>query len=145
MKKFIKEFIRRGIMAAGIGPIVLAFIYLISQNIGITKTLSVNEVSTGIFSLTLLAFIAGGMNALYQLEKLPLILGILIHGLVLYVCYLLTYLINGWLEFGIMPLLVFTGIFIVGFFIIWIIICSVIQKKTENINKILKEKQESNK
>ena len=98
-----------------------------------------------IISLTLLAFTAGGLNAVHQIDNMPLMIGILIHGAVLYVFYLITYLVNGWLGFGIIPILIFTGIFIIGYFVIWIVIYSVIKKKTENLNKILKEKQENKK
>ena len=84
MKKIILEFLRRGLGACWIGPIVLAIIYLILQGQGIVDNLSVNEVCTGIFSLTALAFVAGAMNAIYQIEKLPLMWAILIHGCVLY-------------------------------------------------------------
>ena len=68
---------------------------------------------------------------------------ILIHGSVLYVSYLMTYLVNGWLEWGRVPVLVFTGIFVVGYLVIWAVIYFVIKRKTKNLNKMLKEKQQS--
>ena len=141
MKNFLKEFFRRGIVAAAFGPIVLAFIYLILKINGIIETLNVNEVIIGIFSLTFLAFIAGGLNSIHKFEKIPLMVSVLIHGAVLYVCYLITYVINGWLKLSVIPLLVFTAIFIIGYVIIWIIIYFIIRNKTDNINIKLKEKQ----
>jgi len=141
MKKYILEFFRRGLTACGFGPIVLAVIYLILHQQGALETLTVNEVCLGIFSLSALAFIAGGMNAIYQIERLPLMVAILIHGGVLYISYLVTYLINDWLERGAIPLLVFSGIFVVGYLVIWIIIYSIIKKRTKKINAILQEKQ----
>ena len=101
-----------------------------------------NQLCVGIFSLSALAFIAGGMNVIYQIERLPLMVAILIHGSILYVSYLATYLLNGWLEGGVMPILVFTGIFVLGYLIIWSIIYSIIKKRTENLNEILKKKQQ---
>ena len=62
MKKQAKEFFRRGITACGLGPIVLAILYMILQSTGDQDTLTVNQVCLGIFSLSALAFIAGGMN-----------------------------------------------------------------------------------
>jgi len=141
MKKFVLEFLRRGLIAAGIGPIVLAIVYLILQQTAAVETLSVNQVCIGIFSITALAFIAGGMNAIYQIERLPLMLAILIHGGVLYVGYLGTYLLNDWLDFGIIPIVVFTAIFVVGYIVIWAIIYSIIKRNTEKLNKMLKKKQ----
>ena len=142
MKKYIFEFIRRGLIACGFGPIVLAVLYLILQQQGLVQTLTVNQMCLGIFSLTALAFIAGGMNSIYQIERLPLMVAILIHGIVLYLSYLVTYLLNNWLEWGIIPLMVFTGIFVFGYLAIWAIIYSIIKKNTKKINDILKRKQQ---
>lgn len=142
MKSFARDFIRRGFIACGLGPVVLAVFYLLLQYKGAVEVLSVNQVCIGIFSLSALAFIAGGMNAVYKIEKLPLMAAILIHGSVLYVCYLVTYLLNDWLESGILPILVFSAIFISGFLVIWLIIYSVVKRKTEKLNKMLEQKQQ---
>ena len=141
MKRHIVDFTRRGCMASSFGPIVLAVLYLILQHKGAVETLTVAQVCLGIFSLTALAFIAGGMNVVYQIEQLPLMVAILIHGGVLYVCYLLTYLVNDWLEWGAIPILVFSGIFVLGYLIIWVVIYSVIKKNTAQVNEALKKKQ----
>ena len=143
MKKFILEFLRRGLIASGIGPIVLAIVYLILQKTNAVETLSVNQVCIGIFSITALAFIAGGMNAIYQIERLPLMVAILIHGGILYISYLVTYLLNDWIDFGALPIVVFTAIFVVGYIVIWAIIYSIIKRNTAKLNKMLKEKQQS--
>ena len=141
MKKNILEFVRRGMTACGIGPIVLAILYLILQHQGRLQTLTVNQVCLGIFSISILAFIAGGMNVIYQMERLPLMAAITIHGGVLYISYLITYLVNDWLQWGVTEILVFSGIFLLGYIIIWLIIYSIIKRNTEKVNKILQEKQ----
>ena len=142
MKLAAKEFFRRGLIACGCGPVVLAVIYLIVQCTAGVETLSVNEVCVGIFSLTALAFVAGGMNAIYRIERLPLMAVVSIHGGVLYVCYLLTYLVNNWLEWGMTPILVFTGIFAIGYLLIWAAVYAIIKRNTEKLNAILKQKQQ---
>ena len=141
MKTIVLEFVRRGVSACGFGPIVLAILYLILQNQGVMQTLTVNQVCIGIFSLSALAFVVGGMNAIYQIEQLPLMMAILIHGGGLYISYLVTYLMNGWLEWGWMPVLVFSGIFVLGYLAIWAIIYAIIKKRTERLNEILKRQQ----
>ena len=141
MKKWISDFFLRGLTACGFGPMVLAVLYLILQRQGVILTLSVNEVCLGIISLTVLAFIAGGMNCIYQIERLPLMMAILIHGGVLYICYLATYLVNSWLERSITPILVFTGIFVLVYLVIWAVIYSVTRRNTEQINALLKKQQ----
>ena len=145
MKKIILEFLRRGFVACGLGPMVLAVLYLILQRNGVIEMLTVNEVCVGIFSLSALAFLAGGMNVIYQVERMPLMAAILVHGGVLYVSYLVTYLVNGWLEWGITPILAFTGIFVLGYLVIWGIIYSVIRKKTDKLNEGLKKIQQHGK
>ena len=142
MKKTVLDFIRRGMIAMGIGPIVLAIIYLILQYNGILQTLDVGEVCVGIFSLSALAFVAGGLNALYQIERLPLMVAILIHGAVLYATYLCAYLLNGWLEWGMLPVLVFSAIFVVGYVVIWAIIYCIIKKRTTALNRQLRQRQQ---
>jgi len=143
MKKFVSEFLRRGLIACGLGPIVLAIVYWILQQTAAVETLTVNQVCIGIFSLSALAFIAGGMNVIYQIERLPLMVAILIHGGVLYISYLATYLLNGWLEWGVTPILVFSGIFVFGYFAVWAIIYSIIKRNTEKLNEVLKQRQQT--
>lgn len=141
MKNHVSEFIRRGLTACGFGPLVLAVLYLILQKQDILETLTVNEVCIGIVSLTVLAFIAGGMNMVYQIEQLPLMVAILIHGAVLYLSYLATYLINGWLLWGTAPILMFSAIFALGYLVVWVIIYSTTRRNTAQLNQLLQEKQ----
>ena len=141
MKKIVLEFFRRGLIACGFGPIVLSILYLVLQKQAGIETLAVNQVCIGIFSITTLAFIAGGMNIVYHIERLPLTVAILIHGVVLYISYLVTYLLNDWLVWGIAPVLVFSGAFVLGYLVIWGIIYSITKRNTEKLNQILKEKQ----
>ena len=143
MKQNLLEFFRRGLVACGFGPLVLAVVYLILQKQGALETLTVHEVCLGIVSLAALAFIVGGMNIVYQVERLPLMVAILIHGGVLYISYLITYLVNGWLEWGQMPILAFSAIFVFGFLAIWAVIYSVTKKRTTNLNEKLKQKQQT--
>ena len=137
MKRYILDFLRRGLAAMGFGPMVLAVLYLLLP----VQTLTAQAVSLGIFSLSALAFLAGGLNVLYQIERLPLMAAIGIHGGVLYAGYLATYLLNGWLDWGRLPVLVFTAIFTVGYLAIWAVIYAIIRRNTARVNAILREMQ----
>lgn len=143
MKQHILEFGRRGLIACGFGPLVLVVLYLILQSCGVLDTLTVREVCLGIVSLSALAFIAGGMNIVYQVERLPLPVAILLHGSVLYIAYLATYLVNGWLAQGVGPLLAFSAIFVLGFLVIWAVIFAATKRSTAKVNEILKKQQEN--
>lgn len=140
MKKFAKEFLLRGLMAAAGGPVVLAIVYGILGATGAVSSFSPREVCLGILAVTLLAFTVAGMTAIYQLEQLPLPTAILIHGAGLYLAYILIYLLNGWLKQQRIPILIFTAVFIVGYAVIWLIIYAFTKSKAERINQKLKKK-----
>lgn len=138
MKKFWKEFLFRGLICASGGPLVLAIIYGLLGATGTVEALSPREVCLGILTIMLLAFIAAGMTAIYQMEQLPLPTMILLHGGALYLAYILTYLLNGWLLNELNSILIFTGIFIAGYALIWLVIYFVEKAKANKLNKLLK-------
>ena len=143
MRKVALDFIRRGLIACGFGPVFLAILYMILESLSLLETLEVSEVIVGIFSLCGLAFVAGGMNAIYQIEQLPLMAAVTIHGSVLYLCYLVTYLINDWIELGTLPILAFSVIFVVGYLLIWAVVYYVVRRKTARLNEMLKKNQKN--
>ena len=78
---------------------------------------------------------------IYQVERLPLMVAILIHGIVLYIGYIATYLVNGWLEWGITPVVYFTVIFLLCYLAIWVVIYTITKRNTDKLNRILRQKQ----
>ena len=133
MKKFIHEIIRRGLMAAAGGPVVLAIVYGILGATGAADSLTPGEACMGILSVTLMAFIAAGITAVYQVERLPIASAIAIHGGVLYLDYLIMYLLNSWIPKG--GIGFFTVIFIAGYALVWVCIYTSIKIKTERLNR----------
>ena len=55
MKKILPDFLRRGLVSLGFGPLILAVVYLISGRCAGVQTLTVEEVVIGIFSLSALS------------------------------------------------------------------------------------------
>ena len=137
MKKFLSDFFLRGLVAAAFGPPVLAIIYWILGVTGAVESFPPNEVALGILTIELLALMVGGMTTIYQQEQLPLATAILIHGGVLYVTYIVIYLINGWLQRQLMPILVFSVIFVTGYALIWLFIYLFNKHRTKKINQNL--------
>ena len=133
MKKHIGNFIMRGVVGGFFGPIVLAVIYGILGHSGVIVTMTPHEVVLGILTVSLLAFLAAGITAIYQIEQLPLPIAILLHAAVLYVDYLVIYLLNGWLLRDRIP--VFTICFVTGFAVIWLIVYAVNKRNTKRINQ----------
>lgn len=137
MKKFWKDFFLRGLLCAAGGPAVLAVIYGILGATGEATALTPGEVCLGILTITLLAFLAAGMTAIYQVEQLPLPMQILLHGGVLYVAYILIYLLNGWLASRLEAVLVFTAVFAACYGLIWLGIYLFNRAKAKKLNSLL--------
>lgn len=137
MKKFLSAFLFRGFLAASGGPIVLAIVYGILGATDTVSSFTPTEVTLGILTVTLLAFLVAGFTAIYQLEQLPLPCAILIHGTGLYAAYILIYLINGWLQRQLIPVLIFTGVFLAGYALIWWLVWLFNLRGTRQLNRKL--------
>ena len=135
MKQFWKTFAHRGLCAAAGGPVILAVIYLCLHASGTAVSLDPVKTAVEILTVTLLAFIAAGITAIYKVERLPLAAAAMIQLAVLYADYILIYLFNGWLKNSAFAIGIFTGIFIVGFAVIWYIILLVNRHKVAEMNR----------
>ena len=140
MKKFLKEFCKRGLVAFGFGPVIAAIVYLCIAWSGVEDMMSLTEVGKQILLVSVMAFLSAGVSTVYQIEKLPLPLAIFIQAAVLYADYIVVYLINGWLQNSLVPIIVFTAIFIVGFALVWILVYAVTKCMTKKLNEGLRDK-----
>ena len=136
-KQFWKEFLHRGLLAAAGGPVILAIVYGILGATGVVDSLSPHEVCMGVLSITLMAFIAAGITAVYQMEQLPLPGAIAIHAVVLYLDYLIMYLLNSWIPRDVTAMGIFSAIFFGGFALVWLIIYQFIKRDTDKVNKAM--------
>ena len=141
-EKFLKNFALRGMIAMGFGPIVLAIVYLILGITGVAENIGVYEMVIGILTITLLAFLCGGMTVVYQIESLGISKAITLHGIVLYIGYACVYLINGWLKDGLLSFIIFTIVFIIGYAFIWLVIYLVTRNSAKRLNYKLKNRAE---
>lgn len=138
MKQYCLTFLKRGLLAASGGPLILAMIYGILGANGQVTSLAPGEVCMGIVTVTLLAFIAAGIGVVYQIERLPLLSATAIHAGSLYLDYLLIYLLNNWIPQDWAFIGVFTLCFAVGYALIWGIILLSIRHRTNRINRHLR-------
>lgn len=138
MKKHIMDFLKRGLTFSVCGPVIVAIVYAALGAAGAVQSFTPNEVCLAILSSALMAFIAAGISIVYKIERLPLFSAALIHGVVLYLDYILVYLINGWLQSQLIPILIFTSIFIAGYAVIWLIIYLTTKNSTAMLNRKLK-------
>lgn len=132
--RIAKNFVLRGLIAAGFGPLVLAIVYLCLHHAGVITSLSVSEVTWGIISTFLLAFVQGGAGAVFGIEKLSLKKATAIDFALIYFTLLLVYLLNGWMTPSWTVIGIFTLIFILGYLIIWTIIYQSIRKSIKRMN-----------
>lgn len=140
MKEFVKNFCKRGLVAFGFGPVIMAIVYISLELAGVEGALGFIELSKQILIVSAMAFVAAGISAIYNVERLALPLAIFIHAAVLYTDYILVYLINGWIKNSLMPLIIFTVIFIVGFALVWIIIYAVNKNAARKLNESLNKR-----
>ena len=140
MKEFVKNFCKRGLVAFGFGPVIMAIVYISLELAGVGGALGFIELSKQILIVSAMAFVAAGISAIYNVERLALPLAIFIHAAVLYTDYILVYLINGWIKNSLTPLIIFTVIFIVGFALVWIIIYAVDKNAARKLNERLNKR-----
>lgn len=134
MKDFIKNFIKSGMKAAGFGPLILVIFYYIYSFTINFHTISIQNVNKNILSSLLLAFIAGGISAVFKVERISLGLATMIDAIVIYVDYLLFYVFNNWIELQILSFLVFTALYISGYLIIWLCIYHQVKVQVKQLN-----------
>ena len=138
MNKYVKEFFHRGLIFGGFGPIILGIIYLIISKTVESFSLSAEEVLLGIVSIYILAFIQAGASVFNQIEEWPIPKSLLFHFLTIYLAYALCYILNSWIPFVPEVLLIFTAIFVVGYFVIWITVYICVNAASKKMNKKLR-------
>ena len=138
LKKYLKDFLLRGLVSMGFGPIVLSVVYGILALCGVVDKLAVNEVVSGFLSITALAFLCGGMTVVYKIEEIGISKAITLHGIALYIAYAVVYISNNWLKDGFVSFLIFTAIFVVGYALVWLLIYLITKRGTDSLNKKIK-------
>ena len=134
MNKYVKDFVFRGLMFAGFGPIILGIIYYtLSQTIE-GFSLGGSEVLLGIISIYILAFVQAGATVFPQIEHWSVGKSLLCHFGSLYLVYVGSYLVNSWIPFEPMILLVFTAIFTAIFFSVWLAVFFSVKAVSKKLN-----------
>ncbi len=136
MNKYLKNFLLRGLMFGGFGPIVVAIVIFV---ISFFESVSLNaaDMLVAVFSGYLLAFIQAGSTIFNQIEHWPLLKSVGIHFLSLYISYSFCYLINNWIPFKIEVLLAFTIIFIVVYAAVYVTVYLIVKNTAKKLNKTI--------
>lgn len=134
---YVKTFLHRGLLFGGFGPIVAGIVYAILQHTVSEFSLTGTQVCLAIVSTYLLAFLQAGASVFNQIEEWPLTKSLFFHFFTLYLAYSLCYVLNTWIPFEPMILLIFSGIFIVTYFVIWAIVYGIVKQTSRALNQKL--------
>lgn len=137
-KKDVIEFFKRGLIFGGFGPIIAGLILFIISMTNSTFSIEGWQIFVAIISGYLIAFIQAATSVFYTIEKWSLIKSTLLQLVCLYVVYIGAYLINNWIPFDYKAILIFTAIFIVAYFIIWLIVYLCIKVTSKRLNQLTK-------
>ena len=134
MNKYAKEFIKRGAIFAGFGPVIAAVVLACVP----AATLSGGEILLTVLSTYVLAFVQAGASVFNQIEHWSIGKSLLCHLSTLYVAYSLCYVVNTWIPFEPKMLLLFTAIFMAIYFVVWGIVYISVKATSKNFNAQLK-------
>ena len=137
MNKYLKTFLLRGMAFAGFGPVVLGIIYFILEKTLAGFSLSGSQVLLGIISTYIMAFVQAGVTVFNQIEHWPVAKALFCHFFLLFAVYTLFYVSNSWIPFEPKVLLIFSAIFIVGFFVIWATVYFSVKTASKKMNSRL--------
>ena len=137
MNRYVKEFLHRGLVFGGFGPVILGIIYAFLEG---DEGVSLNgtQVLIAIVSIYLLAFVHAGASVFNQIESFSVPKALLCHFSVLYAAYVGCYLINDWIPFDSTALLIFTAVFVVAYFIVWFAVFLSVRAVSRKLNAKLK-------
>ncbi len=138
MNRYLKEFLHRGLIFGGFGPIILGIIYAVLQKTDKDFSLDGTEILVAIVSIYLLAFIQAGSTVFNQIESFSIPKSMFCHLSLLYVTYISCYLLNSWLPFEPKVILIFTIVFIAIYFVVWAIVVVTLKGVSKRLNKRLR-------
>lgn len=141
MNTYVKEFLKRGLMFSGFGPIVLGIVFLcLSLSID-NFSLTGGEVLIGILSTYLLAFVHAGVSIFNQIEGWSVAKSVFFHLSSLYLAYVSCYLVNSWIPFEPLVIAIFTVAFVALYFIIWLIVYVSVKSVSRKLCREIEAKQ----
>ena len=138
MNKYLKEFLHRGLIFGGFGPIVVGIIYAILEGVIADFSLNGGQILLAIISTYVIAFVQAGVSVFNQIEHWPIAKSLLCHFSLLYVVYAGVYLLNSWIPFEPMVLVIFSAIFVVCYFTIWLTVYFIVRSTQRKLNAKMK-------
>lgn len=138
MNQYLKNFLHRGLVFGGFGPIVTSIVFVCISFSVEDFSMTASQILLATVSSYLLAFVQAGVTVFNQIEHWSTVKSLLCHCLTLYVTYLVCYVVNSWIPFEPMVLVIFTVVFAVLFFAIWAIVYFSVRATSKKLNSQLK-------
>lgn len=139
MNKYVKEYFLRGFIFGGLGPIIAGIVFTCIQLSGVSVALTGVQTFIAVLSTYLLAFVQAGASVFNQIESWSVGKSTLLHFSCIYLAYLVCYLVNRWIPWRWEVTAIFTGIFVVGYFAVWLTVYLIVRSTGKKLNAKLKE------
>ena len=138
MNRYLKEFLHRGLLFGGFGPIILGVVYAILQTAIENFSLDGVQTLVATVSVYLLAFLQAGASVFNQIEHWSLPKATLCHFSTLYVAYVSCYLVNSWIPFDTGFLAIFTAVFAAVYLGVWLAVAISVKAVSRKLNEKIK-------
>ncbi len=138
MNRYLKDFLHRGLMFGGFGPIVMGIIYLVLSKTVADFELTAVQVFLAVLTTYSMAFIQAGATVFNSIEHWSVPKSLLCHFSLLYAVYSIAYVANSWIPFDVKVLIVFSVIFIAVYFGVWLTVYFSLKAASNRMNKKLK-------
>lgn len=138
MNRYLKDFLHRGLIFGGFGPIVVAIVFMCISLADRGFSLTASQILLATVSSYLLAFVQAGVTVFNQIEHWSTVKSLLCHYVTLFAAYSVCYVVNSWIPFEPMVLVIFSVIFAVLFFVIWTIVYLSVRATSKRFNSQLK-------
>ena len=139
MKKYLKEFLRRGLIFGGFGPIVGGIVFAILGATIEDFHIEGWQILLAIVSTYLLAFVQAGATVFNQIEGWSIGKSLAFHFITIYLAYSIAYVVNSWIPFEPMVLVIFTAVFVVTYAVIWVSVFLAVRATEKKLNKNLRK------
>lgn len=137
MNRYVKEFLKRGLMFSGLGPVVCGIVYLILELSKVEIKLSGFDIFLAIITTYIIAFVQAGSSVFEQIESWSSIKSVFFHMTSIYVVYLVGYLINRWIPFDYIVIIIFSAVYVLTFLFIWLLVYFIAKKTSDKLNQKL--------
>lgn len=142
MNCYVKEFLKRGLIFSGFGPIIAGIVYLIIELSGVDLKLTGFNVFLAILTTYIIAFVQAGSSVFNQIEEWSKGKSLFFQMTSIYVVYMGGYLINNWIPYKLEVIIIFTSVYVVTFLTVWLTVYFINKNVTKKLNDKLNSELE---